>query len=818
MLVAKIYIEKTVYHIDKPFDYIVPFDLETTLKRGCRVLVPFGRSNKKIQGICVDTYHEDSSKVHNRKFSLKPISLQIDEQPEIDEEMFDLIEYLVKTTFCTFYDALKTIIPAGEQAQLKVAYSLAKVLSEDELNKLTQQEKNIYNALLSNSKKTSDKYLKSVVGNKNITKSLNNLLQLQIINKDEVFKKKAKPKSKVLVTLSSKVNLAGLPITKKQQSVIDMIKEQESATIKELAYLSGVTESVVNNLIDKNVLTKYQVDANEYKMKSNKDEKFVLDLSLSQSEIFDDILDLVKQETANTSLLFGITGSGKTQIYIKLIEQVVAMNKTAILLVPEISLTPQLLSKFENYFGDNIAVIHSNLSITERLMTYKRIRTGKVSIVIGARSAIFAPLKNIGIIILDEEGEGSYKSDKSPRYHARDVAKFRCHYKDNNASLLLGSATPSIDSYNNAMQGKYYIFSLYERFANAVLPTVSIVDMLKEQKENNYTPLSKVLVEEIRINLQAGEQSMLLINRRGFNTFATCLECDEVVTCKNCDVSMTYHKANGYMMCHYCGRSTKINNCSVCGSNHIKLTGVGTQKLENELELLFPDARILRMDSDTTGGKYSYEEYFQDFKDQKYDIMVGTQMIAKGLDFPNVTLVGVLNADSGLYSTDYKASERVYSLITQVIGRSGRSSKAGRAYIQTMDVQNSTIIHASQQDYDLFFTDEIFTRKALKLPPFCTIVAFSFSSENEQNVLNASNRAMVVLHQNALKLDKVALQVLGISRAGVYKINNKFRYRMIVKCRMNNQMRELISKTLRDCGADPRFNGVTMVADVNGDI
>lgn len=825
MLIAKIYVEKTVYHIDTTFKYIVPDDMSTTLKRGCRVLVPFGIGNKKVQGICVEVYDEDVVVIGQLGYKLKPIFMQIDEQPEIDEEMFALIEFLVKTTFCTYYDALKTIIPAGENARVKVGYSLTRELYQHELDDMPKQEREICLALRveqSNGKKDkSDKELKTIIGVASISKSINSLINKGIVTKSEVFDKVSKSKTKELVTLNTEVEQMDMTFTAKQLQVVETIKQQETATIKELAYLSGVSEAIVRNLVKRNILTKFTVRVNSsYAKKIAKEVKnFSIELSQKQTEVFNGILDLVKEDTPNTSLLFGITGSGKTQVYIKLIEEVVAMGKTAILLVPEIALTPQLLSKFESYFGDNIAVIHSNLSVSERLTTYKRIRIGNVSIVIGARSAVFAPLKNLGIIILDEEGEGSYKSDAAPRYHARAVAKFRCHDPNNNASLVLGSATPSIDSYNNAVKDKYHLFVLEERFANAQIPDVYIVDMLAEQKQNNFSPLSVVLVEQLRLNLEAGEQSMLLINRRGFNTFATCLECDEVVKCKNCDVSMTYHKANGFMMCHYCGNSEPVKiKCPFCGGSHIKLTGVGTQRLENELETYLPNARILRMDSDTTGGRHSYEDYFDDFKNNKYDIMVGTQMIAKGLDFPNVTLVGVLNADSGLYSTDYKASERVFSLITQVIGRSGRSEKPGRAYIQTMDLENSTINYASNQDYEAFFKDEIFTRKALKLPPFCTVVVFAFTGEKEDVVSNAAHKALDIMHKNALTFDKLALHVLGVSRANVYKINNKFRYRMVIKCKLNNQMRALISKTLVDCGSDDAFVGVSIVADVNGDI
>ncbi|MFZ2538630.1 MAG: primosomal protein N' [Oscillospiraceae bacterium] len=813
-LIAKVYVEKAVYHIDRPYNYLVPDSMSETLTRGCRVLVPFGGSNKKAQGIVYDMIENQEC-----ERQLKAVYLQLDKLPILTDDMFSIIEFLVKNTFCSHYDAVKCVLPTGKNVDIIETYRLTKSIDDALLATLSQNEQRVVEFL--RTAKTA-KELNSFLdytknpANKAVVKAL---LDKGIVEKIDRQKQKVAKKTVRMVKLVDGFEPQNTKLTPKQKEVVSMLFDVGVAMTKELAYLCGVTEGVIKTLEKKQILEFYEREI-ETTYEQIEPQFIGLDevvLSKTQFDAYNGIMGLIDQKTPNVALLYGVTGSGKTSVYIKLIESVIIKNKTAMLLVPEIALTSQLVAKFETLFGGIIAVIHSSLSLSERLEEYNRIKAGQVKIVIGTRSAVFAPLLNIGLIIMDEEGESSYKSDAPPRYHTREIAKLIC--VNHNATLLLGSATPSIDSYYHASSGKYSLFELAERYADAVLPSVYIVDMLEEQSKQNFSCISEILGQQIRQNIDKNEQSILLINRRGYNTFATCMQCDEVVKCPSCDVSMTYHKANGYMMCHYCGHTEKFNSkCKCCNGDYIKLTGVGTQKLEDEINSIFPKARVLRMDTDTTFSKNSYEKNFNDFRAGKYDIMLGTQMIAKGLDFPNVTLVGVINADSGLYSTDFKASERVFSLITQVVGRSGRSEKSGRAYIQTIKPDNPIINFAANQDYKGFYEDEIFSRKAMTYPPFCDIVVLGFSGENEKSVEIAAIKAISILKQEAQNADKIVMKVMGVTRASIYKISNKYRYRIIIKCRLNNNLKAVISNTLKKCGSDKQFNRISCFADVNGDI
>ena len=534
--------------------------------------------------------------------------------------------------------------------------------------------------------------------------------------------------------------------------------------------------------------------------------------------MFDGVCAMLRAGEPAVALLYGVTGSGKTAVYLRLIEEVVRQGKQAVMLVPEISLTPQIAGKFQAIFGKQVAVMHSSLSVGERMDEYKRIRRGEVSIVVGTRSAVFAPFENIGLMILDEEAEPSYKSDAAPRYHAREVAKFRI--LQHGAVLLLGSATPSVESYYKAENGTYRLFTLTRRYADAVLPEVYVIDRNEELRQGNTAGLSRMLRQELQKNLDRGEQSILFINRRGFRTAVHCLSCGEVVRCPNCAVPLTYHKDNGYLMCHYCGHTQRFQKrCPHCGSDLLKLTGAGTQRLEEELAETFPTARILRMDTDSTSTKGAFLEKFSAFGRQEYDILLGTQMIAKGLDFPNVTLVGVLNADAGLFSPDFRGVERTFSLITQVVGRSGRAGKCGRAYLQSEMPDHPVIQFAARQDYESFYRDELESRQALVYPPFCDLCMVHFSALREDAANAAADAFLTILKEEAEKLEKpIPLRVLGPLTPGLYRLGGKFRVQVLIKCRMNAAFRRYLRTCLCRAGSDRALRGVSYYADCNGDL
>ena len=538
-------------------------------------------------------------------------------------------------------------------------------------------------------------------------------------------------------------------------------------------------------------------------------------LSDEQNRACDNLYAEYKDENPHISLLYGVTGSGKTSVFMKLIERVLGDNKGIIVMVPEISLTPQFVSLFSKRFGEKVAVFHSALSLGERLDEYKRVKKGLAQIVIGTRSAVFAPFDNLGLIIMDEEQEYSYKSESSPRYHAREIAKFRV--SSNNALLVLSSATPSVETFYYANNGRYSINKLTKRYGSATLPEVVTADMNIEVQNGNTTGFSNVLLENLEYNLEHHKQSILLLNRRGHNTFVTCRTCGESVICPNCSISLTYHSANDRLMCHYCGYSIKYTNeCPTCHSNTLRFGGTGTQKAESDIAEIFPDARILRMDTDATSSKSSYEKMISAFANGEYDILVGTQMVAKGLDFPNVTLVGVLNTDQMLYADDYRSYERSFSLLTQVVGRSGRGKSKGMAVIQSYTPDNLIISMAAKQDYNTFYNTEINVRKAMLYPPFADICLIGFVGENQTLTLKAANaflHSFISLAQS--DYPTLPLRILGPSPALVVKVSNKFRYKLIIKCKNNREFRKLLSTLLVQFGNNREFSSVTAYADMN---
>lgn len=814
-LVASVAVDKCLYPFDKLYDYIVPYGLEGSVSVGQLVTVPFGRGNKKRVALVYGLERKECD------FSkLKPIADVSQNGITLNDEQLELSVWLKENTFCTYFDAVRTILPPGLNFSICASYLLndektdKSVLSSEELAVLEELEK------VKSEKKLSQ--MISGIESSEESGAVDGLKAKGFIITNEEMKRRIGDETQQMVRLAEdfEQNDRAAKLTPKQKLVIDALAEYEAASVKELCYICGVTSAVIKNLVKYGLLeeytyTVYRTDSTEGEKTRNPEDIL---LSPCQREAYDRLEAMTSGEKPLCALLYGVTGSGKTSVFIKLIDKTIKSGRTALMLVPEISLTPQMVKNFRELFGNTVAIVHSSLSMGQRADEYKRIRDGGAKIVIGTRSAVFAPLDNIGIIVIDEEGEHTYKSDRSPRYHARNVAKQRCFR--HNSLLLLASATPSPDSMYNAEAGRYSLVTLKERYNKSRLPEVYMVDMKAEYENGNRGNFSQALLHEIGVNLQNGEQTLLLLNRRGYNTHISCIKCGKVMECPNCGLPLTYHKVNETLCCHYCGHTEKMPECCPeCKSKYITLSGTGTQRIEDEIRQYFPKARILRMDADTTMSKNAFTNRFEEFGRGEYDIMVGTQMIAKGLDFENVTLVGVLSIDKSLYSGDYLGYERTFSLITQVVGRSGRGSKTGRAYLQTFSPDHYVLRLAARQDYDEFYNQEIEIRKALLFPPFCDICLIGFSSLLEQPCSQAARRFLEIFRERMGKEDKkLPIRVLGPTKMGTGRLGGRFRNKLIIKCRFNRQFRAVLNDVLLEAYNDKAFLNVNFFVDINGEI
>lgn len=809
-LTVSVALDNTAYHFDKLYDYVVPEELRGGALPGVRVLVPFGKGNAKRQGVILRVQSAQSGQ------KLKMVAALLDEQPPLDGDLIKLVPWLKSRTFCTYFEAFHCILPTGYNLKLTPFYSANPEFDD---STLTGDEREIYLSLMKTCKFTArDKLLKAfgfaadcdilerlykkgaLLRNVDTVRRLGDLTQKSVrFCVDETEYERVAPS-----------------LTQKQLSVCELLRETGSAGVKELCYFTGVTAAVISTLAKRGVVELYDAEIYRQPLRSQSaGESPSVALNADQQRAFDNLLAQYRDGTKRVSLLYGVTGSGKTQVYIKLIDAVLANGQGAIMMVPEIALTPQIIDRFCRHFGSRIAVFHSALSLGERLDEWKRVKRGEAQIVIGTRSAVFAPVRNLGLIVMDEEQEHTYKSEMSPRYHAREVARFRC--EENQALLVLGSATPSLESYARAKQGIYTLNVLPKRYADAVLPQVVTVDLGEERANGNRSALSGKLVASLNDALDAGHQAILLINRRGYNTFASCTACGKVVTCPHCSISLTYHHANGRLMCHYCGYSQPLaESCPECGQKKLHYAGFGTQMIEDELSQLFPDARVLRMDQDTTMRKNAHEKALAQFAEGNYDILLGTQMVAKGIDFENVTLVGVISADQELYSDDYRSLERTFSLLTQVVGRAGRGRNPGLAIIQTMTPENEIIRLAAKQDYEGFFKTEIGLRKLMTYPPFCDLFVINFAGEDENKTRVVSKlflQKFKTLSQE--KYPELKFIVLGPLQPRIAKISNRHRYRMIIKGKNASRFRELIGELLVDFGKATEFGDVSISADIN---
>lgn len=810
-VLALVAVENVAYHFDILYGYLLPDELKEKAQKGMRVLVPFGNSKTaKRQGVIFSFASPEE------KIRYKSVLSLLDDEPLVSEEMLSVAEFLKDRTFCTYFEAVKTQIPAGFNFKTTVRYFAVERTTEHEL---TETEKELYNLMLRFEEPTDKKQLYSLLGLSDECAALEKLIKCGLVVKTYVAVKKigeATNKCVSLIADEETLSDPKLKLTPKQKSVIDTLKDVGSCTVKEICYFTGVTSAVIGALCKKEIIevsdkVYYRIPETSIVDKKSSDK---IILTEQQNNAFKSLTEKYRNG-GGVSLLYGITGSGKTSVFLSVIDEVIKDGRQVIVMVPEISLTPQMMSVFKGRYGKEVAIFHSALSAGERRDEYKRVKDGLVKIAVGTRSAVFAPFKNIGLIVIDEEQEHTYKSESSPRYNTADVAKFRA--AKHKALVLLSSATPSIESYCYAKNGKYDLLTLTERYGEAVLPDVSLVDMKRDRKSGNKYNISSDLLEMLEKNLRDKKQSILLINRRGYNTFAACDSCGSVINCPSCSISMTYHTANNRLMCHYCGYSAPFTKtCPECGKDDVRYAGYGTQRIEKEIETLLPEARVLRMDTDSASSRHSFEKGLNDFSEGKYDIMLGTQMVAKGLNFENVTLVGVINADQQLNNDDFRSEERTFDLLTQVVGRSGRGKNKGTAVIQTLTPENHIIRLAQKQDYDSFYNNEIIIRKASVYPPFCDLCSVQFISEKEVNALNCSRDFLSSLTKKVEKeYKKEKIIVLGPMPPRISKVNNKFRFRIIIKCKNSRNFRKMISELLTEYGKDKKYNNITITADIN---
>ncbi|MEE0945160.1 MAG: primosomal protein N' [Clostridia bacterium] len=795
-MVVKVIVNHGTRAPDKLYDYFASENFEDRIEIGSRLKVPFGAKNREVEAYVFGIKKKSSA---NR---LKSVTEVYDRA--FDEKMLPLIEWMRDSLLCTYIDVIKTIVPRGS---INKPDEWIEILSEsqDEVSRMLLQHggKMEINELLS-------------FFDIDISQKVNDLVRKGILKrtyKDKYDVKSAKVR--VAYSVVDSENVADVikslqnraPV---QAKMLDILSTTAYVSLADLVRFSDGSYGAIRGLQKKGYIECKDVQVFRNPVHNVKhDEKKIL--TPEQKIAFDRIYNKLG-EGFYEFLLHGVTGSGKTEVFLHAIDSCIKIGKKAIMLVPEISLTPQMVSRFAARFGERIAVFHSGLSIGERYDEWCRIRDGKADIVIGARSAVFAPFDDIGMIIIDEEHEQSYKSEMQPRYNTHEVARFRA--KQHGAVLVLASATPKIESYFDALCGKKELLSIESRVNDRGLPSVSIVDMREELAKGNRSILSYELKTEIEENLKRKEQTILLLNRRGFSTFVSCRSCGYVADCPNCSISLTYHKFSDTLRCHYCGHTIKnYTKCPSCESKYIRYFGGGTQKVEEEIKMLFPDAAIIRMDNDTTSGKGGHERILSEFERTGADILIGTQMVAKGLDFPNVTLVGVISADTSLFADDFRAAERTFDLLEQVTGRAGRADKAGRAIIQTYSPENSAVVLASRHSYKEFYDGEIKVRKAMNYPPYCDIVSIGFSGPNEQAVSDCAKKfARAISDNNELKEQT---RIIGPIRAAVAKIQNKYRWQIIVKLKRGANITPYLASATELCRKNRNFENVIIVTDKN---
>ena len=816
-LSALVVVEAATYLIDKPYEYAIPDALRDAVKPGVRVRVSFGRGIRRADGIVLKVSEADDGHLG---IKLKPILEVLDLEPVLNENMLKLAIWMREQYFCTFFDAARVMLPTGVWHKFDYVYTPSGKFDLNEAKKLVGKSENGKEiaGYISNSPKPTFKELSELYGEECVKKTVSALFNEGMLEISETCVRNVSEKTERIIRLVYTRDDVLSYIERKHPraavcETLMMLCDIGAASVKELKYFTGITVSQINTLRKNGVIDFENTEVYRRPKRGGVRSGFTINLNYEQQDAYNDISEDMKK-TPSCTLLYGVTGSGKTFVYFKLIEDVIHNGKKAILLVPEIALTPQLLSLVYSYFGDGTAVLHSGLSVGERYDEWRRIKNGDVDVVIGTRSAIFAPLENIGIIIIDEEHEDTYKSSSNPRYSTREVAKFRC--VSESAFLLLGSATPSVESMYSTHTGKYNLRMIAKRYNAKPLPKVIVSDMRKSLAGGNDSALGSELRSEIAENLTRGEQTILFLNRRGASKYVLCGTCGEVPGCPNCSIPLVYHSKNSRLMCHHCGYSQKLpDKCPNCGEK-LQFVGCGTQRVEDEIKTIFPGTEVIRMDADTTSGKDSHEKLLTRFKEENVPILLGTQMITKGLDFENVTLVGVINADQAIYNECYKSAENTFSLITQVIGRAGRGDKNGRAVIQTYCPSNPIIRSASEQNFGRFLTEELELRKARALPPFSDVFSLMVTGDSELETFKAAARLRERIDfALSSKYRGMRVKILGPAPASIVKISGKYRYNIILRTKNTRRARNLVSQIIRDFLANKQNKKFGIIPDIN---
>ena len=816
---ACVHILDAPYHADRDYSYYIPGELRGAAVRGALVSVPFGASNRKTTAVI--TAVSDFTELEN----LKPVLSVLSESVTLSEEMLEVCAFMKEHTLCTIGDAVRTVVPAAAIARMAEYYrTLPCGENEEKLARLGDKAAFVYSFIAARERVSASR-LRSEFGAESAQLAAA-LVKAGLVERETEFREKRSERRRrflSLVPALAEPDALRTALSRQrsnaQAEILRTLADGEMLE-EDLSALTGTTAAQLSSLIKKGLVTERFEDDFRDPFAERETPPDVGDspLTAEQTAAFGTLCGLYESGEARAALLHGVTGSGKTRVILSMIDRVRADGRGAIVLVPEISLTPQMVGIFLSRYGDDVSVIHSSLSAGERYDAWRRIRGGLSHVVIGTRSAVFAPLADIGLIVIDEEQEHTYKSDADPKYLAHDIARFRC--ARHKALMLLSSATPSVVSYYHAVSGRYTLIEMKNRYGQAGLPHVVITDMRGEEGGGTVSPLGSVLRRHLTETIQAGKQSIIFLNRRGYNNFITCRSCGEALKCPNCSVSLTYHvfralgdggsgedyqksrAENGLLTCHYCGYRTRVpERCPGCGSEHFHFRGYGTQRMEEELKAMTPQPRVIRMDMDTTQTKFSHEELLGRFRAGEADVLLGTQMVTKGHDFPRVTLVGVINADSSLYLDDYRAAERTFAMLTQVIGRAGRADQPGMAVVQTFNPTNDILTLAANQDYPEFYRREIRLRRALVFPPFCDIAVVPLASRDEALLATSCTRLREWIRDAVSgRYSDLKLVIYGPFDAPVYKIQGVCRSRMVIKCRLTRRLREFVSEILTEFG------------------